>query len=505
MKKLNIYLFYALALFPILDFAIINIITALFFVTIPFNLKSLSDDKNKSIKVYFILFLLALTLIPLFNPNFNCSIIYWLKKVFPLYITSVLFLCTIPYISKKEINIFKNIYIIGAIIYVLKFALIVTLEIYNGKLEIVSDKQFLFYSDIMNLLKPNIEVLDSYYHKPYFSLIILLALLFVSKKLIDERFTILNFSLIVFFLIAIVFPMSIPNIAITFIYSIYLTYLLYKKNKFIISGLITVCVTGSVYMVLYKSFEHKNLDLTEDIEYVQGLFQNNKEETKSNTNNPRKIIYSSLFNNLMEVPLLGYGYCEGKQTVTDIVEKNIYRNNQEVSNDNLLIDTDQLDSFLWKKNGVQVERKNNMYFVNSRPNNCQSHTLYQIINNLKHNEIYTFSVSIKSEQNNLIIRLGEINTQMVVFDIEEEDFSIHELARELHLSRSQMHRKIKALTGMSAAIYIRHIRLQKAKELLASTQLSISEIAYQVGFKTPLYFSQVFKETFGESPNSTRK
>jgi AraC-like DNA-binding protein len=79
------------------------------------------------------------------------------------------------------------------------------------------------------------------------------------------------------------------------------------------------------------------------------------------------------------------------------------------------------------------------------------------------------------------------------------------MARELHLSRSQVHRKIKALTGMSPAIYIRHIRVQKAKELLASTQLSISEIAYQVGFKSPVYFSQVFKKTFGESPNATRK
>lgn len=99
----------------------------------------------------------------------------------------------------------------------------------------------------------------------------------------------------------------------------------------------------------------------------------------------------------------------------------------------------------------------------------------------------------------------EKTEKIILSHLGDEDFSIHELARELHLSRSQMHRKIKALTDMSAAIYIRHIRLQKAKELLASTHLSISEIAYQVGFKTPLYFSQVFKETFGVSPNATRK
>jgi YesN/AraC family two-component response regulator len=98
----------------------------------------------------------------------------------------------------------------------------------------------------------------------------------------------------------------------------------------------------------------------------------------------------------------------------------------------------------------------------------------------------------------------EKTEKIILSHLAEEDFSIHELGRQLHLSRSQLHRKIKALTGMSAAIYLRHIRLQKAKELLASTQLSVSEIAYEVGFKTPLYFSQVFKETFGESPNATR-
>ena len=95
--------------------------------------------------------------------------------------------------------------------------------------------------------------------------------------------------------------------------------------------------------------------------------------------------------------------------------------------------------------------------------------------------------------------------KIILSNVEDENFSIHTLAKELHLSRSQMYRKIKALTGMSPAIYIRHIRLQKAKELLLSSHLGISEIAYRVGFKTPVYFSQVFKETFGVSPSESRK
>lgn len=109
--------------------------------------------------------------------------------------------------------------------------------------------------------------------------------------------------------------------------------------------------------------------------------------------------------------------------------------------------------------------------------------------------------ALKNKEDSFI----EKTEKIILSHLGNEDFYIDELAYELHLSRSQVYRKIKALTGMSTAIYIRHIRLQKAKELLAATQLSISEIAYQVGFKTPVYFSQSFKETFGKSPNSTRK
>ena len=94
---------------------------------------------------------------------------------------------------------------------------------------------------------------------------------------------------------------------------------------------------------------------------------------------------------------------------------------------------------------------------------------------------------------------------IILGHLEEEDFSGNELAQELFISRSQLYRKIKALTGKSTSLYIRFVRLQKAKELLASNTLRISEVAYRVGFKSPVYFSQVYKDTFGESPTETRK
>jgi signal transduction histidine kinase/ligand-binding sensor domain-containing protein/DNA-binding response OmpR family regulator len=95
--------------------------------------------------------------------------------------------------------------------------------------------------------------------------------------------------------------------------------------------------------------------------------------------------------------------------------------------------------------------------------------------------------------------------QLVLEHLSDDSFSVNELATLVHLSRSQLHRKIKALTGMPASNYIRHIRLLKAKELLQTTDESVSEILYQVGFNSPAYFSQAYKKAFGISPSAERE
>ena len=98
-----------------------------------------------------------------------------------------------------------------------------------------------------------------------------------------------------------------------------------------------------------------------------------------------------------------------------------------------------------------------------------------------------------------------VRVEGIVFEhLEDDTFSGADLAQELHLSDSQTYRKLKALTGMSTAVYIRHVRLQRARTLLSTTQLTIAEIAFRTGFKSPGYFSQSFKEAFGESPTAFR-
>ena len=95
--------------------------------------------------------------------------------------------------------------------------------------------------------------------------------------------------------------------------------------------------------------------------------------------------------------------------------------------------------------------------------------------------------------------------QIIEADLDNEDFDVIHLARSLQMSRAQLYRKVNALTGTSVALYMRQIRLQNARKLLSTTTLSISEIAYRVGFKDPNYFSRVFSETYGQTPSETRK
>jgi signal transduction histidine kinase/DNA-binding response OmpR family regulator len=88
--------------------------------------------------------------------------------------------------------------------------------------------------------------------------------------------------------------------------------------------------------------------------------------------------------------------------------------------------------------------------------------------------------------------------------MEDEDFGILQLCRAMQMSRTQLHRKITALTGKSTSIYIRYLRLQKAKHLLKKPEMNISEIAFAVGFSDPNYFTRTFTEEFGITPSSFR-
>lgn len=85
--------------------------------------------------------------------------------------------------------------------------------------------------------------------------------------------------------------------------------------------------------------------------------------------------------------------------------------------------------------------------------------------------------------------------------LSDADFTVMHLCQKIRLSQPQLYRKVKALTGKSIASYMRSVRLHKAKEMLQTTALNVSEVAYEVGFTEPSYFSRSFLEEFGFSPS----
>ncbi|MDQ6477282.1 ATP-binding protein [Dyadobacter sp. LHD-138] len=83
--------------------------------------------------------------------------------------------------------------------------------------------------------------------------------------------------------------------------------------------------------------------------------------------------------------------------------------------------------------------------------------------------------------------------------------SMETICQQIGMSRSSLHRKMIALTGMSVTRYDRTLRLTQARQLLTTTPKSISEVAYAVGFEDPKYFSRLFSEEFDVSPTEFRR
>ncbi|RAW00052.1 hybrid sensor histidine kinase/response regulator transcription factor [Pseudochryseolinea flava] len=86
--------------------------------------------------------------------------------------------------------------------------------------------------------------------------------------------------------------------------------------------------------------------------------------------------------------------------------------------------------------------------------------------------------------------------------VSDPDFSVEDLSRELGMSRVHLYKKLLALTGKSPLEFIRVIRLQQAAQLLEKSQLTVSEIAYKVGFNNPKYFTKYFKEEYSMLPSA---
>lgn len=110
------------------------------------------------------------------------------------------------------------------------------------------------------------------------------------------------------------------------------------------------------------------------------------------------------------------------------------------------------------------------------------------------------SVPVSEIDNGFYLKFLEIFRQKM----SDADINVDSLAAELGLGRSQFYRKIKALTNYSPVELIRNLRLKEARNMLLTTDKTVSEIAYAVGFSTPAYFTKCYREAFAETPSDTR-
>ena len=106
------------------------------------------------------------------------------------------------------------------------------------------------------------------------------------------------------------------------------------------------------------------------------------------------------------------------------------------------------------------------------------------------------AVQFESSDEQFMKRVMEI----VNANISNSDFNITQMVDEVGMSRTQLHRKLKELTGFSAARFMQNIRMQQAMKLLKEKRVNVSQIAYSVGFASQTHFSTTFKQYYGVSP-----
>lgn len=155
-------------------------------------------------------------------------------------------------------------------------------------------------------------------------------------------------------------------------------------------------------------------------------------------------------------------------------------------------------------NVLQVQERWHEYFTNKSLGNSideQDNTSYEIekISDFFDNTHFAMQINFRDKE--FICHFHDI----IQKNLAVSSLSIDTIGKEIGLSRIQLYRKIKALTGSSPVELLRKTRLKQAHKLLLEDKLDISEVAYKVGFNSPSYFSKCFKEEFGLQPSEVHK
>ena len=94
--------------------------------------------------------------------------------------------------------------------------------------------------------------------------------------------------------------------------------------------------------------------------------------------------------------------------------------------------------------------------------------------------------------------------QIIEANLTNQQFGVTQLAREMKISRSSLHRKVKNSTSLSISQFISQVRLKKAREILKQNTTTVSEVAYECGFHSVTYFTKCFHDYYGYSPGEAK-
>ena len=107
------------------------------------------------------------------------------------------------------------------------------------------------------------------------------------------------------------------------------------------------------------------------------------------------------------------------------------------------------------------------------------------------------NIEVKSNDDALMERImRSVNAHM-----SEPGYNIDTLAEDVGISRAQLHRKMKEMTGISSGKFLRNLRMEQAARLLRESKVNVSQVAYKVGYTDLAHFSTAFKIHFGQSPS----
>jgi len=116
-----------------------------------------------------------------------------------------------------------------------------------------------------------------------------------------------------------------------------------------------------------------------------------------------------------------------------------------------------------------------------------------------------YKVPVRPDSDDLDGGLLEKLKQLVIENISDPDFGVHEMAFQIGVSVSVLYRKLRSLTGITVNEFVKRIRMKRAMQLLKAGTYHVNEVATAVGYEDSKYFSREFRRTFGITPMEVKR